>query len=548
VNAIMLNGRLVERTHVERIAGQPLLMTNDTTRVTAIPSLPTHVHLVSSSVHSVCSVVKEFVRRPRLKLLGLALALAGCGGQEPAVIAAADGPVVEQSGGLQFATSAAGAQLAPALQDTIEGSRRTAIVRAAERVAPAVVSVNVIRRQTVQSRSLFEGFFIGPGVAREVQGLGSGFVIDARGYVLTNEHVVRDATEVVVTTAAGRDFQAEVVGTDEVTDLALLRLTDPQPTGLRVAELGRSDDLVIGEWVVAIGNPFGFLLSNNEPTVTAGVISGLARNIIPGGGESRGYYLDMIQTDASINPGNSGGPLVNALGEVIGVNSSIISETGGNVGLGFAIPIDRARRIADALLREGAVRRVWVGLEVRPAEPNRFGRSHRIEIAAVVAGSPAEAAGVRTGMTIDLVNGRAVNTPLDWEARLLDTRVGEPVEITVVEGDRRRALRFEAHALPSLTAERIQALADFEFVTVTPAIRAERGLVNERGALIVQLSEDAQRIGLREGDLIVQINRTPVGAAQEAAELLRRLAGQGPVRVFFERQGRYGSVSFQIGG
>ena len=491
--------------------------------------------------------------RPLAYLAPLALAVAlvpllksdapppGAGG-----LAVVDG-AARTTQGLRFRESPSGVDVA-SVQDTVATTRRTAIVRAAERVAPSVVSVNVIRRQTVQPRTFFDQFFVGPGAMREVQGLGSGFIIDDRGYAITNEHVVRGATEIVVTTADGRDFQAEIVGTDEVTDLALLRLTDPEPTALDVAPLGSSADLVIGEWVVAIGNPFGFLLSNAEPTVTAGVVSGIHRNIIPSG-QGRSYYLDMIQTDASINPGNSGGALVNALGEVVGVNSSIISESGGNVGLGFAIPIDRAKRIADSLLREGEVRRVWVGLEVRAAEPNRFGRSHSVEVASVVSGSAAERAGVRPGMIIDLVNGRPVSTPLDWEARLLDTRVGEALEIVAHEGDNaRQTLRIPTQDLPSLTAERVRALTDFEFITLTPAIRAERNLVNERGALIADLSEAARQIGLREGDLIVQVNRTPVASAQEAASLLQRLAGAGPVRVIFERGGRYASVSFYIGG
>jgi serine protease Do len=239
-------------------------------------------------------------------------------------------------------------------------------VRAAERVAPAVVSVNVIRREAMQARGLWESFFMPPGVSRDVPGLGSGFIIDRQGLVLTNEHVVRGATELVVTLRDGRDFEADLIGSDEVTDPALLRLrgvTSPLP----VAPLGSSAHLIIGEWVVAIGNPFGFMLANAEPTVTAGVVSGVGRNIIPEGrGESGGWYLDMIQTDASINPGNSGGPLVNALGEVIGVNSSIISGSGGSVGLGFAIPMDRARRVAGDLQRNGSVRRYgWAWMSWR---------------------------------------------------------------------------------------------------------------------------------------------------------------------------------------
>jgi serine protease Do len=432
------------------------------------------------------------------------------------------------------------------LQDTVEASRRTAIVRAAQTSAPATVSVNVIRRETVRARTWFEQFMIGPGISREVQGLGSGFIIDASGLVLTNEHVVRGATEIVVTLSDGRDVPAELVGSDDVTDLALLRLTG-RPAGLRVAQLGTSADLMTGEWVVAIGNPFGYLLSNPEPTVTVGVVSGIGRNIIPSGNDgSRGYYLDMIQTDASINPGNSGGPLVNLLGQVVGVNSSIISETGGSVGLGFAIPIDRARRIADALARDGQVRRVWVGLEARQdsAQP---GRPRRVRISDVVAGSPAARAGLRTGMVLESANGRPVRSAFDWEARLLDTRVGETLDVIVLQGGTRRTIRVPTQDLPSLTAERIRALSDFEFVTLTPAIQAERGLVNTEGALIVTLSETARNIGLQAGDLVLEINSQRVRTGQEAASLLRRLSGRN-VRVTFERQGQLGRISFYIGG
>jgi serine protease Do len=389
--------------------------------------------------------------------------------------------------------------------------------------------------------------FIGPGMSREVPGLGSGFIIDASGLVLTNDHVVRGADEVVVTLVDGTDLTAEVVGTDEVTDLALLRVTPPAGRTLPVAPLGSSEGLVIGEWAIAIGNPFGFVLANAEPTVTAGVISGVGRNIIPDAtGQERGFYLDMIQTDASINPGNSGGPLVNALGEVVGVNSSIISGSGGSVGLGFAIPIDRARRIAADLLENGAVRRAWAGLTLETADPDRFGRMRSVRIATVAPGSPAARAGLRPGDVIRSANGRRVVSPLDWEARILDTAVGSPVRVAIESNGSQRTLIIATQDVPSLTAERVRALSDLELVTITPAIRAERTLASERGALIVGLSDAARAIGLAEGDVIVQINRMPVANAEEAAALLRRLAG-GAVRMIFERRGQYGSVSFTIG-
>lgn len=424
-----------------------------------------------------------------------------------------------------------------------DGSRRTAIVRATERVAPAVVSVNVRSQQRVQPRSIFD--MLGPSV-REVQGLGSGFVFRADGIVVTNEHVVRNATEVVVTFSDGRDFEASVVGTDEVTDLAVLRIKSP-PRDLPVAPLSASSDLIIGEWAIAIGNPFGYYLANPEPTVTAGVISAVGRNIIPTGNNS-GYYLDMIQTDASINPGNSGGPLINAAGEVIGVNSSILSQSGGSVGLGFAIPIDRARRIVNDLLANGRVQRVFTGVTVQPSEANRFGRSHSVEVASVAEGTPGARAGLQVGDTIESVNGRRVANPLDWEARMLDARVGEALRIVAVRGGNRRTVQLTPSSLPSLGAERVGAIAGLQLVTLTPAIRAERNLTSEQGALIVSLSPDARSIGLAEGDLIIEINRQPVRTAEEAASVMRDLAGRATIRLGIEREGRYGSIQFNLRG
>jgi serine protease Do len=428
-----------------------------------------------------------------------------------------------------------------ARQQVVDASRRTAITRAAARVAPAVVSVNIVRRETVQPQSMWEQFFIPRGYQREIKGLGSGFIFDSTGLILTNEHVVRGAQEIVVTLADGRDFSAKLVGTDEVTDIAVIRIPEPKDDPFPVAPLGTSKNLMIGEWVVAIGNPFGYLLSNPEPTVTVGVVSGTGRNIVPSGNNS-GYYLDMIQTDASINPGNSGGPLVDADGSVIGVNSSILTRSGGSEGLGFAIPIDRARRVAADLVQHGHVRRAWVGLEVAPADSDAFGRSTAVRISRVADASPARQAGLKDDEIIEAVGNHRVRTVLDWEAAMLDARVGQPLAVRTA----RNTVRVVPRDLPSLAAERVQALSDFELVTLTPAIRAERGLVSESGALIVKLSDAARNVGLRQGDLILQINRWRIHTAKEAADLLKRLADQGSTRIIYERNRHLGAVSFYI--
>jgi serine protease Do len=428
-----------------------------------------------------------------------------------------------------------------------QDSRRTAIVAASERVAPAVVSVNVMRRERVVPRTMWEEMMLPPGAERETAGLGSGFIITREGLVITNEHVVRSAAEVVVTLPDGREFDADVVGSDDVNDLALLRIRLPQgERALPVAPLGNSDGLMIGEWTIAIGNPFGFLLSNPEPSVSAGVVSAVGRNIT-GGGNGRSYSLDMIQTDASINPGNSGGPLVNALGEVIGVNSSILSNSGGSEGLGFAIPINRARRIALDLADDGQYRRAWIGADVEAVRAQGARRLAEVRISTVAPGSPAERAGLRTGMRVVSIGAKRVRTPLDWQAGLLNAAYGEPLEVRVMDDGRERAVRVQPGDLPSVNAERIQALRDFQLVTLTPAIRSERGLTSEQGALIVGLSDAARQLGLGEGDLILQINRLRVTTAEEAAAALRQLAGRSVI-VYFERQGRLMNTQFVIGG
>ena len=190
---------------------------------------------------------------------------------------------------------------------------------------------------------------------RVLPGLGSGFITRADGVVITNAHVVVGATRISVALPDGTTFPARLLGADTLNDLAVLKIDG---RNLPVVKLGNSSDLVVGEWAIAIGNPFGFVLGNSEPSVTAGVISATGRNLAVRA-EGPGIYVDMIQTDASINPGNSGGPLVNAVGEVIGVNSSIYSPSGGSVGLGFAIPINRVKRVTEDLLAHGTIRRPW---------------------------------------------------------------------------------------------------------------------------------------------------------------------------------------------
>src|SRR5438093_3038337 len=303
---------------------------------------------------------------------------------------------------LLLGASVATVALTPHLagQDLVK-TRQTAIVTAASRLAPAVVSVNVLRRERRLPQDPFEQFFTPRGAERVVEGYGSGFVISPDGVVITNQHVTQGAEQIVVTTRDGRDFPAKIQGEDPLTDIAVLKV---DATGLPTAPLGKSTDLMIGEWVVAVGNPFAYLLGNTEPTVTAGVVSAVGRNLLPSEGQP-GIYVGMIQTDAPINPGNSGGPLANALGEVVGVNSSIFTSSGGSVGIGFAIPIERALRVADELQRFGKVRRAWVGLEVAGADDLRgWKRVGGLRVTQVAPGGPAARGGVAQGDVIVQIN------------------------------------------------------------------------------------------------------------------------------------------------
>jgi serine protease Do len=455
-----------------------------------------------------------------LAQLTVALAAAACG--------AGDLPIRVASAGAQTPANIAEAQTA------LEASRRTALVSAADGVAHAVVSINVTSRQQVASRSPWDFFFVPEG-ARLVQGYGTGFVIRPNGIIVTNQHVVSNADRVVVTLPDGSDLPATVLGEDPLTDIAVLQV---KRENLATVKLGRSTDLMIGEWVVALGNPYAYQLGNVEPTVTVGVVSATGRNILPRGDQT-GLYFDMIQTDAAINPGNSGGPLANALGEVVGVNSSIFSSSGGSVGLGFAIPIERAVRVADEIIKSGTVRRAWVGLEVEGARAMRDWKSRGgVVVTSVAPDGPAARAGLRGNDVLVEANGRRLRNYLDWEAVKLDLHVGDAVQVRVRNGSGSVMRRIVSGDLPTVTAEKITVLKELELINLTPAIQAERGLRSEAGALIFRLSPQVSRAtGLQPGDVILAINRTPVRDASDVAKLLNVRAGQ-VIRIYLEREGQ----------
>jgi serine protease Do len=459
-------------------------------------------------------------------LLLLAGALA-CDRPEP--------PVHQSSAGAQ----AAAAQRQPtqstqATQIAIDASRRTALVSAAERASAAVVSINTRARQELRPSSPWDLFFV-PERSRLVEGYGTGFVVRPNGIIITNQHVVANADRVVVTLPDGTDLPGDVLGEDPLTDIAVIKV-DRQ--GLPTVRPGRSTDLMIGEWVVALGNPYAFLLGNAEPTVTVGVVSATNRNILPSGDQT-GLYFDMIQTDAAINPGNSGGPLTNALGEVVGVNSSIFSSTGGSVGLGFAIPIERALRVTEEIIKSGSVRRAWVGLDVEGASAMRnWKAAGGVTVTSVAPDGPSAKAGLKRGDVLTEANGRPLRNYLDWEAVKLDLHVGDAVQLSVRSGRRTTQRRVVTGDLPTVTAEKYTVLEDLELITVTPAIRAERGIRSAEGVLIFKISPSvSDATGLRAGDVVLAVNRSAVRDASQVGDLLNVRPGE-IVRIYLEREGQ----------
>ncbi len=424
----------------------------------------------------------------------------------------------------------------PTPQTQLDQSRRTAIVDAAQRVGPSVVSITVTSHQAARPRSAFDMFFAPPGGDRTVQSFGTGFAYRADGYIITNQHVVADAEQVRVALPDGTDVPGTVVGADPLTDIAVVKV---ERARLVVPTFGRSDALLIGEWVIALGNPFGYLLGDAHPTVTAGVVSATGRNILPGEDQT-GLYLDMIQTDAAINPGNSGGPLADATGAIVGVNSSIFTQGGGSIGLGFAIPIERARRVADEIIRTGQVRRAWWGLDVAGAESMRDWRTQGgVTVTNVTPDGPADRAGIRRGDVLLRANGRELRNFLDWEAVKLDRSVGDTLQVQAKSLLLTRSRVLVSGDLPTVTAERVRVLSDLELLTVNPGVRAERNIRSAQGALIATITPAAaQATGLAAGDVILAIDRTPVASAEQVAQIIGALKPRQPIRVYVEREGR----------
>ncbi len=364
------------------------------------------------------------------------------------------------------------------------------------------------------------------------RGLGSGFVIGADGYVMTNAHVVDEADEVVVTLTDKREFKAKVVGLDRRTDVAVLKI---EATGLPMLRMGEVSRLKVGEWVMAIGSPFGF-----DNTVTAGIVSAKARDT--------GDLLPLIQTDVAINPGNSGGPLLNLRGEVVGINSQIYSQSGGFMGISFAIPIDEAMRVADQLRSKGRVTRGMLGvypddLSKEVAEAIGLGKAQGALVTRITPGAPGEKAGLELGDVITRFDGKPVEKAVDLRRLAAGTAPGTQVKLQVFRRGATKELTATLEALPddraAATAEpEAPAVAGAQAwgLTVSELTDAQRKELKVAGGIKIDAVDGpAARAGLRAGDLILSVNNAEIKSLKQFQALLAKVEKTKPLQMLVRR-------------
>jgi len=327
--------------------------------------------------------------------------------------------------------------------------RQNTITAAVQKVQPAVVSVNVIKTEIVRRyinpfENPFFGFFDNVPYKREVQGIGSGVIISKDGYIVTNAHVVEGATKLTIMLTDDRQFDGEIVGFDSIHDIAILKI---EASDLPVASLGSSSDLIIGEWAIAVGNPYGLLIKDSRPSVSVGVISAIDRNFAEN--KEGKVYRRMIQTDAAINPGNSGGPLVNIFGEVIGINTFIFSESGGSIGIGFSIPIDRVTKISREIIEHGKVRDIWFGFKVQDINPIlasylKLESTNGVIVNSVEQNGPAYKAGLKKGDIIIEINDIFIRNTDDAELAVTDIAVGDQINLKIMRDKEEMLISIDA--------------------------------------------------------------------------------------------------------
>ncbi|HEX6133179.1 MAG TPA: trypsin-like peptidase domain-containing protein, partial [Longimicrobiales bacterium] len=424
---------------------------------------------------------------------------------------------------------------------TIAVALSAAFRAAAERTLPAVVFISVEQSQIAAQSQIpepFRDFFPSPMQPQPRQGTGSGVIIDDQGHILTNNHVVADASRLVVRLVDGREYTARVIGGDVSTDIAVIQIEPRSGESLPVATLGTSESLRVGDWVLALGNPLGLTF-----TVTAGIVSAKGRQITNGGLTLESF----IQTDAVINPGNSGGPLIDLFGRVVGVNSAIFGSDR-FVGYGFAVPIDLARRVMRDLLEYGYLRRPRLGVGIRAvtaveAELYRLPEVRGALVSSVEPGLPAARAGVRIGDVILSLNGTRISDDIEFITRLADLRPGDEITLGVVRDGRPQDVRVTLGEFPrpdepqrqpaGPEAEAPEQVLGFTVADLTPQLAERAGYRGEGGVWVRQVVPygSAARAGLRQGTIILAINGRRVSTAAQVREIARTIRPGSPVAI-----------------
>ena len=441
-----------------------------------------------------------------------------------------------------------------------------------QKVLPAVVSISArlngdTTTQADQSADegdqsspfddLLRRFFENRGVpnpGREVMALGSGFIIDASGYLVTNNHVVGNSDKITVILQDNSRHPAKIIGRDEKTDLALLKIDAKDK--LPFVAWGDSDQAKVGDWVMAVGNPFSL-----GGTVTAGIISALGRNI------NEGPYDDFIQIDAPINRGNSGGPTFNLSGEVIGINTAIYSPSGGSVGIGFAVPSNTGKSVIAQLKEHGKVTRGWLGVAIQGITPS-IAKSLGLDadqptgalVASVTPNSPAAKAGIKQGDAITAAAGRPIKTVHDLPRLVAATPIGQKLDLTIMRGGKETTLSATIGEAPEQQPPRVAAAPDnsgegaasslgLQLASINPALRRQYRIPNEvEGVVVTKVAGDspAATLGIEPGDVIVSIDQQPAKSPQQAAEELKQASNKGTILLLLNRHGTSQFVGWSV--
>ncbi len=418
------------------------------------------------------------------------------------------------------------------------GPRLPDFTKLVGRLSPSVVNISAISEQKIMPGRRgeidpFEFFFERPGT-RRLRSLGSGVILDEEGYIVTNHHVVEDADKLLVKLENEKEYEAELVGSDKKTDIAVIKI---DAEDLVPVALGDSDELRVGEWVLAIGNPFGL-----DHTVTAGIVSAKGRRI---NRPDKGPYDDFIQTDAAINPGNSGGPLVNLAGQVVGINTAIYSRSGGNIGIGFAIPVNMVREIVPQLKETGHVTRGWLGVTIQAvnkdiAESLGLPEVRGALVASVRPGSPADEGGIKRGDVIVEFDGQDVPKSADLPSIVAGTPVGKKVEVVVIRSGERKTLEVKVGKLEESEAmgEPVKAgKLGLVVQNITPDVARELDLDKSVTGVVVSAvtrGSPADEAGIRPGDVIEMVGNKPVGNVAEFRKLVAE-RGEGSILVLVRR-------------